>query len=250
MKRVLLTIVIMASIALLAFMVPSSHLTIFMAGDSTMAIKDPRAYPETGWGMPFRYMFDSTVTVTNLAKNGASTKSFIAEGLWQKIYDGLKPGDYVLIQFGHNDEIPTKATATTPEVFHSNLVRFINDTRAKQGIPVLITPVARRKFNDKGMVEGTHDAYSTIVREVASAEHIVLIDLDRDSQALLQKLGPENSKFLYNHLEPGEHPNYPKGRMDNTHFSELGARKVAELVLNQIRSQNLGLAAHIINGQK
>lgn len=250
MRRALLILTFLGSITLFAFMVPQAPITIFMAGDSTMAIKDPRTYPETGWGMPFKFMFDSTATVTNLAKNGASTRSFITDGLWKKIHDGLKPGDYVLIQFGHNDEVPTKPTATTPSEFHNNLIRFVKETRSKHGIPILITPVARRKFSDKGIVEGTHEVYSAIVREVASEERVALIDLDSESKALLQKLGPDRSILLYNHLEPGENPNYPNGKIDDTHFSELGARKMAELVVNSIRSQQLGLAEHIVNSKK
>ena len=228
-----------------AFAFPPRKTTVWLIGDSTMANKEIKAYPETGWGMPFTYFFDSTVAVDNRAKNGRSTKSFIEEGLWQQVVDHLSEGDYVLIQFGHNDEVPTKKTYTTEEQFKTNLIRYVNETRAKKAIPVLITPVARRKFDSSGHIVGTHEVYSEIVRSVAKQLNVPLIDLDKKSQALLQQMGPENSKLLFNYLQPGEHPNYPDGRADDTHFSELGARKMAEIVLAEIKALKLGLADHI-----
>ncbi len=220
--------------------------TIYLVGDSTMANKEIKAYPETGWGMPFRYFFDSSVVVDNRAKNGRSTKSFIAEGLWQPILDNLKEGDYVLVQFGHNDEVPTKKTYTTEQEFRDNLVRYITETRRQKAIPVLITPVARRKFDAAGKVEGTHEVYSAIVRAVAKDNNVPLIDLDKESQALLQEWGVDKSTCLYNHLAPGENPHYPGGKADDTHFSELGARRMAEIVLADIRTTLPELAARIV----
>lgn len=232
-----------------AFKIQNQHITIWLAGDSTMADKQVKEYPETGWGTPFKAFFDTTVTIRNLAKNGRSTKSFQKEGSWKVITDGIKADDYVLIQFGHNDEVPTKKNATTPTEFHDNLLRFITEARAKQAIPVLITPVARRNFDANGKVEGTHEAYSEIIRKLALEVNCPLIDLDSDSKALLQQFGVENSKFLYNYIEAGENPNYPQGRHDNTHFSEMGARRMAQLVLADIRKLNLGLKQHIVVGK-
>jgi lysophospholipase L1-like esterase len=247
-KHIAIGLVSLSAIVFAAFTLQPKHITVYLAGDSTMANKEVKTYPETGWGMPFKVFFDSTVTVANIAKNGRSTKSFITEGLWKSIIDKLQQGDYVLIQFGHNDEVPTKKTATTEVQFHDNLVLYVTETRAKQGIPVLITPVARRKFDAAGKIQGTHDVYSEIVRKVAAEQNVPLIDLDRESQAMLQKLGPDVSKMLYNHLDKGEHPNYPDGRADDTHFSELGARKMAEIVLNDIRLLKLDLANRIVPG--
>jgi lysophospholipase L1-like esterase len=230
---------------ILAFALPPKKTTAWLIGDSTMANKEIRAYPETGWGMPFSNFFDSTIVVDNRAKNGRSTQSFINEKLWQPVVDNLAAGDYVFVQFGHNDEVPTKKTYTTEEQFRNNLIRYVNETRAKRAFPVLITPVARRKFDSTGHVVGTHEAYSAIVRSVAEQLKVPLIDLDKKSQALLQQFGLENSMLLYNHLQPGEHPNYPEGKDDDTHFSELGARKMAEIVLQEIRNLKLPLADHI-----
>lgn len=225
---------------------PVKKITIFIAGDSTASIKEIKAYPETGWGMPFVYFWDSTVTVQNLAKNGRSTKSFRQEGLWDRIANAAKEGDYVLIQFGHNDEVPTKKTYTTEEEFTNNLVEYVKETRQRKAIPVLLTPVARRKFDSTGQIVGTHDVYAQLVRNVAKAEQVALIDLDVKSQALYQQMGVEYSKLLFLQLKPGEHPNYPAGKEDNTHFSELGARLVAQLVLDEIKKTLPALANYIV----
>lgn len=230
----------------LSFIGLPPKLTVYLIGDSTMAIKRPQAYPETGWGMPFVYFFDSTVTIDNRAMNGRSTKTFIEENRWQPVVDKLQEGDYVLIQFGHNDEVPTKKSYTPETDFRKNLLRFINESRAKKASPILITPVARRQFDSTGVIQETHKTYSQLVRDVARETNVPLIDLDKNSQALLQKLGPETSKFLFLHLNPGEHPNYPEGKTDNTHFSELGARKMAELVLAEIKAQKLSLTERIV----
>jgi lysophospholipase L1-like esterase len=161
------------------------------------------------------------------------------------VVDNLAEGDYVFIQFGHNDEVKTKISYTTEQEFTENLSRYVAESKAKKAIPVLITPVARRKFDSGGRIQGTHDVYSNLVRRVAKKMAVPLIDLDLKSQALLEQMGPGGSKYLFNHLLPGEHPNYPGGKIDDTHFSELGARKMAQIVLAEIRSLRLELATHI-----
>jgi len=233
---------------LLAFTLPEKKkIKVWLIGDSTMSVKDVKAYPETGWGMPFVHFFDSTVTVDNRAKNGRSSKSFIAEKLWQPVADNLQEGDYVFIQFGHNDESKDKGERySTPEEFKANLTRYVTESRSKKAIPVLLTPVARRKFDDNGKVKETHEQYAALVREVAAETNTPLIDLAEKGKALIQQLGPEASKLLFNYLTPGQHPNYPDGKQDDTHFSELGARKIAEIVLADIRSLKLELADRVI----
>lgn len=236
-----------ALLFLLGFTTPEKkRIKVWLIGDSTMSVKDVKAYPETGWGMPFVYFFDSTVTVDNRAKNGRSTRSFIEEGLWKPVQEQMQEGDYVFIQFGHNDEVPTKRAYTTEPEFRNNLKKYIADTRARKAFPVLLTPVARRKFDSTGHIVETHAVYAQLVRDVAKEEQVPLIDLSEKSKTLLQQLGPEDSKYLFNHLVPGEHPNYPEGKTDDTHFSELGARKMAELVLADIRNLKLELAERIV----
>lgn len=239
---------LMISTLLMSFM-PTQHkkpITVYLIGDSTISIKEVKAYPETGWGMPFVHFFDETVTIDNRAKNGRSTRTFIEEGLWQPVADKLKEGDYVFIQFGHNDEVETKKSYTPQDQYKANLIRFITEARKKKANPVLITPAARRSFDDSAKIKGTHDTYSAIVREVAKQQKTPLIDLDKKSQELLQEFGPENSKLLFLQLAPGEHPNYPEGKDDNTHFNELGARKMAQLVLAEIQAQKLELADRVV----
>jgi len=245
-KYLLRTTTVLSVLCLMAFSVPPAKITVYLIGDSTLSVKEVKAYPETGWGMPFAFFFDETVTIDNRAQNGRSTKSFVAENRWQPVASALKEGDYVFIQFGHNDEVPTKRSYTPEADYRNYLIRFINETRAKKATPVLLTPVARRKFDAAGKVEGTHDVYSEIVRKTAQEQQVPLIDLDRESQALLQQFGVENSKLLFNQLPAGEHPNYPDGKEDNTHFNELGARKMAQLVLADIRSLKLELANRIV----
>lgn len=226
---------------------PPDTITIYLVGDSTMSEKEVKAYPETGWGMPFRYFFDETVVVENHARNGRSTRTFITEGRWQAISDKLKADDYVFIQFGHNDESKEKTDRyTSPADYKINLTRFINESLAKGAVPVLLTPVARRRFDEQGNIRVSHPEYSPLVHEVAKQLNVAFIDLDKRSQALYQQFGKENSKLLFLQLKPGEHPNYPEGKDDNTHFNELGARLIAQIVLEEIQNLKLELANRII----
>ncbi len=245
MKKISFFIV---GIFLLAFTLPEKKkIKIFLAGDSTIAIKETKAYPETGWGMPFVYFWDSTVTIVNRAKNGRSTKTFLSEGLWRSIIDEAREGDYVIIQFGHNDEsVEKKERYATPDTFKMNLTRFIKETREKRATPIVFTPVSRRKFNADGTAVETHKEYSALTREVAKEQNALFIDLDEKSRALYQQFGQEQSKLLFLQLQPGEHPNYPEGKNDNTHFSELGARLIAQLVLKELQGLHIELTQRVI----
>jgi lysophospholipase L1-like esterase len=225
---------------------PKKKIKVWLIGDSTMSVKEVKARPETGWGMPFVYFWDSTVTVDNRAMNGRSTRTFMEEKRWDPVVNNLQEGDYVFIQFGHNDEVPTKKSYVPEKDFMANLIKYVTDTRNKKANPVLITPVARRKFDSSGHIQETHAVYAQIVRDVAKENNIPLIDLSEKSKALYQQLGPDASKYLFNYLVPGEHPNYPEGKQDDTHFSELGARKIAELVLTEIKNLKLELAERIL----
>ncbi len=225
---------------------PKNKIKIFLAGDSTMSVKEVKAYPETGWGMPFVHFFDSTVTVDNRAKNGRSTRTFISEGLWKKLINDVNENDYVFIQFGHNDESKEKTERySSPEEYKNNLTKFITETIAKKATPVLLTPVSRRRFKEGKTIE-THEVYSKLVKELSQQLKIPIIDLDKKSMELYQQYGEETSKLFFLQLQPGEHPNYPEGKIDNTHFNELGARKVAQIVLAEIKTLGLSLTDHIV----
>jgi lysophospholipase L1-like esterase len=127
------------------------------------------------------------------------------------------------------------------------MVRYIDETKCKNAIPVLITPVSRRYFDKDGNIKQTHEPYSDVVRELAKSQQIILIDLDEMSRKLYQKYGSENSKLLFLDIAPNQHPNYPNGVIDGTHFNEYGARLIAELVLNEIKAQKLPLSKFIVN---
>ncbi|TDH21685.1 rhamnogalacturonan acetylesterase [Segetibacter sp. 3557_3] len=222
---------------------------VYLIGDSTMCLYDNTRFPQAGWGMPFANYFDSTVIVRNHARGGRSSKSFMTENLWKPIVENLGEGDYVFIQFGHNDAANSAAHPArfaSPEDYKKNLIVYVNDTRRKKATPVLVTPVTRRKFGDNGKPQAVHQPYSKMVAEVAAEYKVPLVDLDTRSRELLQKLGPGFSKYLYLNFEAGETPQYPAGMHDDTHFSDFGARKMAEIVLAEIRLLKLDLAERII----
>ena len=221
--------------------------TVFVAGDSTAAIKQPDKRPETGWGeMLGQHFKPGKVRVDNRAINGRSTKTFINEGRWQAIVDDLKQGDYVFIQFGHNDESKEKGERyTPPEDYRKNLIRFVADVRAKGGEPVLLTPVMRRRFDNDGKFYDTHGEYPDIVRLVAKEQGVPLIDMHRMSQAVIVKYGEEGSRTLFLQLKAGESLNYPSGIEDNTHFSPLGAEEMARLAVEGIRKNKLKLSKYL-----
>jgi lysophospholipase L1-like esterase len=216
---------------------------VYMIGDSTMANKGPEKFPETGWGMVFNEYFKDGVKIDNRAMDGRSTKSFITEKRWQSVYDKLQPGDYVFIEFGHNDEkIERPLVGTTIAEFSANLTRFINETRAKGATPILMTPIVRRIYDHAtGQLKNSHGLYPDAVREVAAQEHVVLIDMLAKSDILVQQTGEEPSKKFYNFADSAQYANYPKGIQDVTHLSPLGAHKIAELAVAGLRQTSLPL---------
>ncbi|PRD54756.1 rhamnogalacturonan acetylesterase [Sphingobacterium gobiense] len=226
---------------LCSFIIQPRKKNIWMIGDSTMAIKAPDKFPETGWGVAFAEMFGSDVDVLNKAKNGRSTKSCIREGIWKEVSDGLKQGDYVFIQFGHNDEKVHKPnTGTIIDEYKANLSLFVTEARSKGAEPILLTPIARRAFEDGKLVD-THGAYPDAVRTVADSLHVPLIDMTQQTSELLTELGEEKSARLFLHLPEG-HINYPKGVIDNTHLNERGAETIATLVARELERQRMPLA--------
>lgn len=227
---------------------PEKKINVYLIGDSTMCDQEISRTPVTGWGTPFKTFFDSSVLIDNRAKGGRSTRTFISENRWQSVSDVLKKGDYVFIQFGHNDEAkePQYAARYTPVPdYKINLEKFIRETRAKKATPILLTPVSRMRFKD-GVQQETHVEYTAAVFEVASQLKVAVIDLDKMSRDLYQQLGPENSKFLFMQLAPLEHPRYPDGQNDNTHFNDYGARRIAQIVLAEIKKLDLDLSSRIV----
>lgn len=256
MKKVFVLSVMVALAIVFSAAVGDKTTTIFIIGDSTAAKKDlSTGSPERGWGMALQCFFDSAyIRVDNHAVNGRSSKSFIDEGRWDKVLAAMKPGDYVIIQFGHNDEKPQEARHTDPgSTFDYNLAKFVRETREKGGIPILMNPVVRRNFAQKPLqndddeklrsttfadgaklVEGdslidTHGLYRVAPRDVARRMNCHFIDANQITHDLEQSLGAEGSKKLHMWYKPGEEPSLPQGRQDNTHYNIYGAQVVARL---------------------
>ena len=234
--------------------------TIFMIGDSTMANKDiSHDRKERGWGMALQCYFDDNIRIDNHAVNGRSSRSFINEGRWDTVISRMKPGDYVIIQFGHNDEKPKADRHTDPgSTFDYNLAKFVRETREHGGIPVLMNAVVRRNFakvtpkNDDDeklrnttfkdaneQVEGdslvdTHGLYIVAPRDVAKRMNVHFVDANRITHELEQGLGREASKKLHMWFLPNEEPSVPKGRQDNTHYNIYGAHTVARLLADAL----------------
>ncbi len=214
---------------------------LFIAGDSTAALKGAAEKPMTGWGEYLQDYFGSAVEIDNRAVNGRSTKSFLAEGRLAHIEKDLQAGDYLFIQFGHNDgkrEDPARYADHDTE-YKDNLRRFVDAARRAGAAPVLLTSVSRRRF----LADGTLDPdavgpYPAALRQVAADTGTPLLDIFAASQQLFRALGDPGSRHLVMHLPAEAHPNYPEGVQDDTHFSDVGARQVARLVAQAIRQSD------------
>lgn len=217
---------------------------VLLAGDSTMAPKLAGKRPETGWGEVLPGWFDSeTVVVKNHARNGRSTRTFIEQGRWQTLLDAVRPGDYVLIQFGHNDQSKRKVDRyTPPDQYRANLERFVTEVRERRATPVLMTPVVRRRFDESGAFYDSHGEYPEYVRQVVESTGAILLDMEKSSREVVVAHGEQDSKSLYLWLAPGEHANYAEGLQDNTHFSPEGARVMAAVAVSDLRVSGLPLA--------
>lgn len=227
----------------------ASELSVFLIGDSTMADKPgtSEVNPERGWGQIFKTYFDDRVHVENHAVNGRSSKSFIDEGRWDTVVARLQPGDYVFIQFGHNDEkVLDPNRYTNPYTgYRYNLRRFVEDSRAKGATPVLLSSIVRRQFNEQGTLVDTHGAYPMICRLLASEMKVVFIDMQWLTEQVVSKLGPEDSKQLYLWVPAHTYAAFPDGKQDDTHLNPVGADRFARLVVQQIRSLDLPLQDYL-----
>lgn len=221
---------------------------LFLIGDSTMANKEnPDKNPEYGWGQVLPQFFTSGIDIRNHAVNGRSSKSFRTEGRWAAVERQLKKGDFVIIEFGHNDQKLKDSTKfTNPYTqYRANLERYVNETRAKGAIPILMTSIVRRNFNENGVLIDTHKEYPLVVRMVANDMKVPFVDMQLLTEQLEISFGPENSKKLHLHYKEGEDPYYPKGKEDDTHLSRLGAEKVAGLAVKNLKTMNTGLEKYI-----
>lgn len=219
---------------------------IYLVGDSTMAEKLEEKRTETGWGEMLGSYFEEGIKIENHAVNGRSTKSFRAEGKWQVVLDKLQKNDVVFIEFGHNDsKIKSPDRYASPEQYKINLTQFVEEVKAKNAIPVLLTPVVRRKFDKKGVFYKSHGDYPKMVRAVAKENKVTLIDMQQKSEKLLIEKGEAESEKLYLWLKKGEHLNYPDGVSDNTHFNSEGAKVMAGLVAEGIGQSKLAIRKYL-----
>lgn len=219
----------------------NKQVNLFLVGDSTMADKEPvDETPERGWGMVLPSFFNQNVKIENHARNGRSTRTFIAEGRWNYMISRVGKGDFVFLQFGHNDQSKDKVDRYTPiPDYVKNLARMVNDVRRKGATPILCTPVMRRKFDKDGIFIDQHGEYPNAIRELARKMNVLLIDMHLSSGKVIVNLGPEESKKLFMHIEPGKWKKHPDGKIDNTHFVEYGAMEMAKLAVDGINQLNI-----------
>jgi len=211
------------------------NITVYLIGDSTCANKRDELRPETGWGEKIHLFFNDNVTIDNRALNGRSTKTFRSGGHWDKVMSVLKDGDWVIVQFGHNDGKKDSPTVgTTFEEYQNNLAKYIDEIRSKGAHPIIMTPVSRRSFVD-GVLTYTHRDYPKYAKEIAEKKSCALIDMEKKTHDLISGMGIEESKKLYVWATVKEYPHLKKDRKDNTHFCDYGALKVAELTAEGIK---------------
>jgi lysophospholipase L1-like esterase len=245
-RAILTLLIVVATMGFAAGPAPRIHLV----GDSTMADKPrDKANPETGWGMPFRRFFRDSSIIVNHAVNGRSTTSFIAEGKWKAVVAELHRGDFVIIQFGHNDaKIEDSLRYAAPRgAYQDNLRRMIRASRSVGAIPMLATSVARRRWNEPGEFYDAHGDYPPAMRDVAAELNVPLLEMHKLTMEMVRGHGVEGSKMMYLHIPPGSDPKYawkPDGWNDDTHFSEYGAQRVAELAVQEILRLQLPIEAY------
>jgi lysophospholipase L1-like esterase len=222
--------------------------TLYVIGDSTAAAYPQERYPLFGWAQVLPYYFDTgRIAIQDRAISGRSSKSFWDEGAWTPIREALQPGDFVFIQFGHNDEKsedPRRYTdpATTYREF---LARYIDDARAAGANPILLTPIHRNGWTTPNHLKDSHGAYPDAVRALARERAVPLIDLHARTGRLFERLGQDRTTQLFINLPAGLYPNYPEGKPDNTHLKETGAYAISALAIDGIVQQSLPLRDYL-----
>lgn len=255
-----------ASVPMMAMAMPepTDTVTVFMIGDSTMANKPlAKENQERGWGQMLPIYLQGKIKVDNHAVNGRSSKSFMDEGRWDKVMEKLRPGDFVIIQFGHNDEkekSPDRYTVPGGS-FDDNLRRYVNDAKSKGATPILMNSIARRNFppnagldiasesddkqndwkgkypNEGVILVDTHGAYLDSPRNVAAETGVTFIDMNKLTHKLVQELGPSASRDLFMWIPADTYEFCPKGKIDNTHLNVLGGIMVSRLAVNALAAQ-------------
>ncbi len=209
---------------------------LFIAGDSTASKKQDNQRPESGWGEYLKSFIPPNIDVINYATDGRSTKSFIAEGRLFQIETEITEGDYLIVQFGHNDSSPESRLHTDSDAdFLDNLERFATTATYAHAMPIFISPITRRDFIDGKLNPNTLGNYPKAMENFCKTHGYPFIDMFKISQRLISQLGEDGSKIFYNHLVEGENENYPDGISDDTHFSPYGARMLASVIAIELR---------------
>lgn len=221
--------------------------TVYIAGDSTVQTYDEYWKPEAGWGQMIPRYFNDDILFDNHAIGGRSSKSFIFEGRLDNILTKIRPDDYFLIQFGHND-----ATISRPERYASvadyknYLKTYINGARQRGATPILVTPVGRRDFNaDTGIFNVSFPEYVEGMKQVAAELDVELVDLSTLSREYYDSIGPIGTLSVFLHTEPGIYQAFPNGSQDDTHFQEYGAIQIARLLSSGIKELSSPLASYV-----
>ena len=222
---------------------------VHLIGDSTMSVRPTSPFPPSfGWGQVLDQYFEDDVVIRNHARSGRSTKSFIEEGFWAPVLGEMQAGDYLIIQFGHNDQKANRPDLyVDPPAYKEYLRGFLRAARDKGVRPILATPIVRRRFDRHGRFRDNLGDYPVVTRELAQEERTPLLDLHRETAALMASLGPEAAKALVWWIEPGVHAAFPEGKQDNSHLSEAGARQVCLLCASLLRQENLPLAEYLLD---
>ncbi len=223
-----------------------SVVTVFLAGNST--VTDQAKEPWAAWGQMIPRFFNADVVVANLAESGEALKSFVAENRLMKIMSLIRPGDYLFIEFGHNDQKPEGSAYVEPFTGYKEMLKkYIQEARVKDAFPVLLTSMHRRKFDEDGKVINTHGDYPEAVRQVAREENVPLIDLNAMSATLYEALGAEGSKKLFVHYLAGSFPGQDTELKDDTHHSPYGSYELAKCVVEGIKTNIPELAVYLLD---
>ncbi len=220
---------------------------VYLIGDSTVSTYKPKSAPKMGWGQKLNVFFDDRVIVHNASVPGRSSKSFYEEGRFDIVNKNLRQGDYLFIQFGHNDAKKWDPKRYTDPFtsYKMYLKKYIDVAKEKGAVPILVTPVERRNFAKDGTILDSHGDYPLAMKQLAREEKVDLIDLTAKSKQLFNEIGPKNTKKLFLWLEPHENDNFPEGKKDNTHLQEQGAINIASLVVKGIIEINSPLQAYV-----
>jgi lysophospholipase L1-like esterase len=218
---------------------PETLRRMYVIGDSTAAAYGPERFPLTGWAQVLQRYFDpNQLQVVDKAVSGRSSKSYWEEGRWDEVKGTLKKGDYVVVQFGHNDaKQKDPKRFTDPETTYKQyLNRYVDDIQAAGAIPILATSINRNVWKEDGTLEHTLGEYPVVVRALARERSVFLVDMTRLTRMLFEKLGPEKTTKLFMNLEPGQYEHYPEGRSDNTHLTMQGAESISKVFIDDLVS--------------